>query len=150
LSRSCEVQASGDVSAALAFVEHGLGSYPDEGRLLQRKEALLKIIGPARQPQPKEEVKAPLRKPNELRDANAAVEGRPVATPDPYKTVPDMPSEIAVNIPHKRPARSKERVQSRMAIIKTVWPKQWAIVAIPIFIFLLAPLVYKTWYGKTQ
>jgi serine/threonine-protein kinase len=43
LSRSREVQASGDVDAALALAQKGLESYPDEQRLVQRRNALLEI-----------------------------------------------------------------------------------------------------------
>jgi eukaryotic-like serine/threonine-protein kinase len=48
LSKSREVQASADPGAALAVIENGLISYPDEQRLLARKEALLKTLKPAK------------------------------------------------------------------------------------------------------
>jgi serine/threonine protein kinase len=41
LSGSREVQASGDPDSALAIIQKGLDSYPDEPRLIQRKDALL-------------------------------------------------------------------------------------------------------------
>jgi len=52
LSRSREVQALGDVGAAFAVIQKGLDSYPDERRLVQRKDALLKI--PKTAPEEKE------------------------------------------------------------------------------------------------
>ena len=41
LSGSREAQASGDPDAALTVIQKGLDSYPDEQRLVQRKDALL-------------------------------------------------------------------------------------------------------------
>jgi len=50
LSRSRKEQASGDLSAALAVLQRALDSFPDDPRLLARKEALLKIAGPIPKP----------------------------------------------------------------------------------------------------
>src|SRR5262249_19368658 len=50
LSRSREVQASRNITSALSVVEEGLATYPDEPRLLARREALLKWAGSGKRP----------------------------------------------------------------------------------------------------
>src|SRR6267143_1168346 len=70
LSRSREVQASGDIDAALTVIEKGLVSYPDERRHVQRKDALVKIVGPAKRPEEKEKDLNEMRElKNQMREA---------------------------------------------------------------------------------
>src|SRR5262249_4210865 len=47
--------ACGDANSALMVIEEGLASYPDERRLLSRKEALLKIVSSVRRSERREE-----------------------------------------------------------------------------------------------
>ena len=61
LSSSRELQAAGDVSAALALLEKGLALHGDEPRLLARKEALLKLLSGGRRPEEKQKDLAEMR-----------------------------------------------------------------------------------------
>src|SRR5262249_18474180 len=82
LSRSREVQAAGDAPSALTVVQEGLGTYPDERRLLARQDALLKILPSTRRPEAPEAREADLKELHQsedrLKDAHNAETARPI------------------------------------------------------------------------
>src|SRR3989441_3629383 len=120
LSGSREAQASGDVSAALAVIEKGLDSYPDERRLVQRKDLLLKIVPTIRHAEEKEkdlnemrELKKQMREArnneeafNSLMERSRVMAGKYTGDPDVQSFFRSVEDEWKTIAPTPRPAGS--------------------------------------------
>ncbi|PYS13561.1 MAG: hypothetical protein DMG15_10795, partial [Acidobacteria bacterium] len=77
LSNSRDLQARGQLSSSLAAIEEGLKSYPQEPRLIARKEALLKLLGSVKPSSQRDNDLAEMR---DLRDQIGQAGGPAVAT----------------------------------------------------------------------